>query len=103
MLERVTHACIICLKYIKGSSGPVVGPCPKPKCLMIWKKRQKNQSKNWLLHVIDHITRYRIINVIGSTVTGYEIIAEAVFKIWIKIFKNPKKILEHNGRELYNK
>ena len=53
------------------------------------------------MHLIDHATRYSASCIIYSK--KKEIIVEAIFKIWIKIFGHPKKVLVDNGGEFGNK
>ena len=57
-------------------------------------------KKIWLLHVIDHATRYSISCVITSK--KKELIMKKIFQYWIGIFGHPNKILVGNGGEFDN-
>ena len=56
-------------------------------------------KKIWLLHMIDHATRYSV-----SFITSKkkELIMKKIFQYWIGIFGHPNKILVDNGREFNN-
>ena len=102
MLKRVIDACENCLKYNKHPLRPVVGLSTarvfnetKAMDLKEWTKRYSNTC---LLHLIEHSSRYKASAVIKSK--KKEIILEKFFKIWIKFFWNPNKILVDNGSKL---
>ena len=55
----------------------------------------------WLLHIIDHATRYSSSCVIYTK--EKEEVVNKLFENWITIFGNPGKILVDNGGEFCNK
>ena len=57
-------------------------------------------SNTWLLHMIDHLTRFSASCVIKSK--HKEVIVKKIFKIWISIFSSPKKFLADNEGEFNN-
>ena len=59
-----------------------------------------HDKKIWLLHMIDHATRYSISCVITSK--KKELIMKNIFQYWIGIFGHPNKILADNGGEFDN-
>ena len=63
-------------------------------------KEWSHDKKIWLLHVIDHATRYSISCVITSK--KKELIMKKIFQYWIGIFGHPNKILVGNGGEFDN-
>ena len=104
MLEWVIDVCEIYLKYKKAPSKPVVG------LSVAWafneivavdlKEWTRSHSKTWFLHLIYHAIRYSASPV--KKPKKKKIIVENIFKIWIKIFRNPKKMLVDNWGE-FNK
>ena len=64
------------------------------------KEWTEGSNKTWFLHMIDHATRYNASSIIKSK--RKEIIVDEMFKIWVKIFGYPKRILVDNGGEFDN-
>ena len=62
-------------------------------------KQWSCQDGIWLLHLIDHATRYRAYRVIRSE--RIEVVIEGVFKIWM-LFGTAGKFLVDNGGEFDN-
>ena len=54
----------------------------------------------WILHLIDHVSRYSAASYVNSK-KPEEIISK-IFKIWISIFGSPYKFLSDNGGEFVN-
>ena len=63
-------------------------------------KRWSYGEKIWLLHLVDHLTRYSASCVIRSK--KKEVIVEVIFKIWISVFGNAQTFLVDNGGEFDN-
>ena len=51
-------------------------------------KQWSYQNKYWLIHIVDHLTRYSASCVIQSK--RKEVIVESIFKIWIAIWITKK-------------
>ena len=63
-------------------------------------KQWSYQNKYWLIHIVDHLTRYSASCVIQSK--RKEVIIESIFKIWTAIFGSSKSFLVDNGGEFNN-
>ena len=95
--------CDICIKYKKTKPRPVVGfPMAKNfnETIAMDLKEWCHNKKIWLLHIIDHATRYSVSCVISSK--KKELIIKKIFKHWIGSFGYPKKILVDNEGEFCN-
>ena len=57
-------------------------------------------GKIWLLHIVDHLTRFSASCVIRTK--KKEVVIESIFKIWISIFGSAKKFIVDNGGEFDN-
>ena len=66
----------------------------------ILRNEWSHNKKIWLLHIIDHATRYSVSCVIYSK--RKEVIVKKIFQHWIGSFGHPKKILIDNGGEFCN-
>ena len=102
-VHEISKNCQTCEKYKKAKPRPVVGfPIAKVfnETLAMDLKEVAYSPKIWLLHVIDHATRYSASCVIRSK--KKEVIVKKLFQIWISTFGHPKKIFVDNGREFEN-
>ena len=63
-------------------------------------KQWSYQNKVWLIHIVDHLTRYSTSCVIQSK--RKEVIVESIFKIRIAIFGSPKDFQVDNEGEFNN-
>ena len=63
-------------------------------------KQWSYQNKVWLIHIVDHLTRYSTSCVIQSK--RKEVIVESIFKIRIAIFGSPKNFQVDNEGEFNN-
>ena len=87
----------------KKQIRPVVGfplATGLKECIAMDLKQWFYQKQVWLIHIIDHLTRYSASCVIQSK--RKEVIIESIFKIWIAIFGSPKSFLVDNGGEFNN-
>ena len=104
LLQTITESCRICKQYKKTPARPVVGLSLahvfNDTIAMDLKEWKEDSRKTWFLHLIDHATRYSASSVIHSK--RKEVIVEEIFKIWIRIFGHPKKVLVDNGGEFDN-
>ena len=103
LIDEISDRCEICEKYKKAKSGPVVGfPMAKQfnDTVAMDLKQWSYQDGIWLLHLIDHATRYTDSCVIRSK--RKEVVIEGIFKIWISIFVTAGKCLVDNGDEFDN-
>ena len=98
------NKCEICTKYKKAKPRPIVSfPLAKTfnETLAMDLKEWSNSKKIWLLHIIDHATRYSVSCPIRSK--KKEVIVSKIFQHWIGSFGHPRKILVDNGGEFDNK
>ena len=104
ILEEVSNSCKLCKRYKKTPSRPIVGLSLahvfNETVAMDLKEWTEGSNKTWFLHMIDHATRYSASSIIKSK--RKEIIVDEMFKIWVKIFGYPKRILVDNGGEFDN-
>ena len=63
-------------------------------------KEWSSDEKIWLLHMIDHATRYSVSCAVTSK--KKELIVKKLFRYCIGIFGHPNKILVDNGGEFDN-
>ena len=103
MIDKVSTECEICIKYNRNNARPCVGfPLATRfnECVAMDLKQWSFKDKVWLIHIIDHLTRFSASCVIYSK--KKEVIIDAVFKIWISVFGPAKKFLVDNGGEFAN-
>ena len=97
---KLETECEVCVKYKKASLRPAV--C-FPRASEFNKSVAidlKSFSPYYMLHMIDHFTRYSSAIVIKDKHAGT--IVDGILKSWIAIFGTPKKILSDNGGEFNN-
>ena len=78
-----------CNKYKPNQARPVVGlphATEFNQCVGMDLKQWSYGEKIWLLHLVDHLTRYSASCVIRSK--RKEVIVEGIFKTWISVFGN---------------
>ena len=101
VLDAIDDSCDICQKYKKVKPKPIVGfPLAKEFNETVAMDLKHWSGNTWLLHIIDHLTRFSASGVINSK--RKEIIVQKVFQIWIAIFGQPLSFLVDNGGEFAN-
>ena len=60
----------------------------------------KQCEGGWILHLINHVSRYSVAALIKSK--RKEVIIEHIFKIWISFLGLPSSHFSHNGGEFNN-
>lgn len=101
-IQVVSDKCDVCKIYKKPSPKPVVSfPMASEfnETIAMDLKIYKNNSI-YILHIIDHLTRFSAGAVIRSKKGS--VIIEAFFKSWIAVFGPPRKVLSDNGGEFAN-
>ena len=102
-IKDLDESCEICVKYKKTKPRPIVGfPLAETfnETIAMDLKEWSHEKKIWLLHMIDHCTRYSVSCVITSK--KKELIVKKIFQHWIGTFGYPNKILVDNGGEFDN-
>ena len=102
-IKKLDTECEICNKYKKAKPRPIVGfPLSKVfnETLAIDLKEWSYSPKIWLLHIIDHSSRFSVSCVIKSK--RKEVIVTKIFQHWITTFGYPNRILVDNGGEFAN-
>ena len=102
-IDEISDKCESCLKYKRNKAKPVVG-LPMARTFnetVAMDLKEYDHSKGiWLLHLIDHFTRYSQSCVIRTK--KKEEIIKRIFEIWIRYFGPSKKFLSDNGGEFCN-
>ena len=99
-IRDVTKNCKVCALYKKPAPRPVVGFPLATRFGEVVAMDLKQFGKVYLLHAIDHATRFCAGSIIRSKTP--EVIIRDVFKYWISVFGTPEKILTDNGGEFCN-
>ena len=99
-IDTVERFCDICLKYKKPKLRPTAGFSLSKDFNDVVAVDLKEIDKTFILHLIDHGTRYSTAAVVKSK--KKEDIAEAIIKNWTAIFGSPRVILSDNGGEFNN-
>ena len=100
MLEQVRDNCKLCEKYGSTPPKPIVTMPIATSFNESVAMDLKEINSKYILHLIDHLTRFSAACVVSSK--KKEVIIAAVLKIWIGIFGCPAKILSDNGGEFSN-
>ena len=100
MIVKVEEKCEICSKFKKAPSLPTVCFPRASEFNQHIAIDLKHFPPLYMLHTIDHFTRFSRASVIKSTKA--EVIVEGILKEWISIFGSPGKILSDNGPEFNN-
>ena len=101
-IDQVCDDCDICLKFRKPPLRPVVGlplahDFNEVVCMDL---KELENTKLWMLHLIDAATRYSGASLIKTK--RAEVIINNVFQHWIRYFGSPTKFLSDNGGEFAN-
>ena len=99
-IKEISEACKVCLEYRKPPARPVVGfPMATRfgECVAMDLKQFGNV---YLLHLIDHATRFSSGAVIRTKQA--DVIIREIFKCWVSVFGCPDKFLVDNGGEFNN-
>ena len=102
-IKGLDEKCEICIKYKRTKQQPVVGfPLAKTfnETMAMDLKEWSHDKKIWLLHMVDHATKYSVSCVITSK--KKELIVKKNFQYWMGIFGHTKKTLVDNGGEFDN-
>ena len=92
----------MCIRYRRSHPCPVVGlPMAQVfnECVAVDLTELRGIGV-WILHVIDHATRFLNAAVIRSK--RKEVIINQLFRIWKSMFGIPRKFLSDNGSEFAN-
>ena len=102
-IDEVSEKCDTCIKYKRPKRRPVVA-FPLAKIFndtVAMDLKQYSYSPNiWILHIIDHATRYSVSCVIKTK--RKEEIVKQLFKHWVSVFGYAKRFLVDNGVEFNN-
>lgn len=101
---KLDTSCNICNQYKRAKPRPVVGfPLARTfnETLAMDLKQYSYSPSVWLLHIIDHATRFSVSCVIKSK--AKEVIVKKLYEHWISTFGCPQKILVDNGGEFANR
>ena len=99
-VNKVSNTCIICKKFRKPVSKPVVALPIASKFNEVISMDLKIWGNKYFLVMIDVATRYCTATVINNKLASTVI--TAIFLHWIVLFGAPKKILSDNGGEFNN-
>ena len=100
-IKGLDISCKICKRCCRPSPEPVVGlPMARSFNECVAMDLKEFHEHVWILHFIDHATRFSAGAVIYSK--HKEVIVEEIFNSWICIFGPPTKFLSHNGGEFAN-
>ena len=99
-IREVAENCKICKEYKRPSPRPVVGMPLASSFNEVVAMDLKMFDGKWILHLIDHLSRFSAACFIKSKKP--EEIIENIFKIWISVFGPPAKFLSDNGGEFMN-
>ena len=100
-VRNVTQSCDVCKRLKKSPLRPVVGfPLASSfnDCLAVDLKQIGDNL--YILHIIDHMTRYSQGCLIRSKKKG--VIVKGLMTHWVQPFGPPRKILSDNGGEFVN-
>ena len=100
LVEKVTNECDVCLKYKRPHLTPIV--C-FPRATEFNENvglDLKQIGNKYMLHFIDHFTRYSQAIVINNKEA--QTIVNGTIRSWVAIFGPPKSVLSDNGKEFDN-
>ena len=100
-VRNVSNSCDVCKRLKKSPLRPAVGfPLASDfnECIAVDLKAIGDNL--YILHVIDHLTRYSQGCLIRSKKKG--VIVKGLCDVWVRIFGPPTKILSDNGGEFVN-
>ena len=99
-IRAVTDSCQICKEYRRPPPRPVTGLSLATQFNDVVAMDLKMFKGKWILHLIDHVSRFSAASFIKSK-NPREIIQKN-FNIWISVFGPPQKFLSDNGGEFNN-
>ena len=101
MVKDVSASCDTCKRYKKSPLRPVVGfPLARDFNEVIAVDLKSIGDNIYILHMIDHLTRYSQGCIIRSKKKGT--IVKGLMEYWVRMFGPPQKILSDNGGEFVN-
>ena len=101
VINEVTLKCDVCMKNKKPPLRPAVSfPLASSFNEVVALDLKSRGSEGYILHMIDHLTRYSSACVISNK--RKETIVKGVLEYWIRIFGPPKYFLSDNGGEFVN-
>ena len=99
-IDEVSRKCETCRRFLKPPPRPIVGLPLATEFNDTVAMDLKVINQRFILHMIDHATRYSAACVVPNKKA--ETIAQAILSNWIRIFGTPKKFLSDNGGEFVN-
>ena len=99
-IYEISESCSICLEYKRPSPRPVVGLPLATKFNEVVAMDLKMIDGKWVLHLIDHVSRFSAAGFVASK--RPEDIIKVICRIWIQVFGPPKSFLSDNGGEFNN-
>ena len=101
LVDKVSQQCRICKLFKKAPPRPVVGlPNASDFNKTVVMDLISYSRGTWIFHLIDMFSRYSAACVVRSK--RKEVIADAIFKVWLSYFGHPNKFLADNGGEFSN-
>ena len=100
-IHNISNNCQICKEYRRPSPRPVVGLPLASEFNEVVAMDLKMFEGKWILHLIDHLSRFSAASFINSK--NPEEIIQKIFEIWISVFGPPQRFLSDNGGEFINK
>ena len=101
VIREVTSQCDTCIRNKKAPLRPAVGfPLATQFNEMVAIDLKSRGQDGYILHIIDHLTRYSNACLIKNK--RKETIVKAIMDHWIRIFGSPKSFLTDNGGEFIN-
>ena len=101
LISDVSEHCATCQRYKKRKPRPVVGLPMATDCNQaLAMDLITYQQGTWILHLIDLFSQYSVACVRHSK--KQDVIVDAIMKIWISYFGQPKRFLADNGGEFLN-
>jgi transposase InsO family protein len=101
-IKDVTAQCNVCIRNRRAPLKPVVGfPLASEFNETVAMDLKSRGKDGYILHFIDHLTRYS--NACIITNKRKETIIRATMDHWVRIFGSPKYFLTDNGGEFVNK
>ena len=99
-IRKISDTCKICLEYKRPCPRPVVGLPMATKFNELVAMDLKMLEGQWVLHLIDHVTRFSAAAFVSPKKP--EEIIQKNFQSWISVFGPPAKFLSDNGGEFNN-
>ena len=100
LIRIVSADCRTCKEYKVTPPRPVVGLNMATEFNEVVAMDLKFFEGKIILHLIDHLSRFSAATLIPSKKP--EVVIDAIFDIWIKVFGPPKKYFSDNGGEFNN-